>query len=71
MYERTSGPWHEGFAVTCEVLGTYVTIVAGRPDVAEAVAELVASGGVYGPPAPAMVGRLNTVSTPQPRKRIL
>ena len=59
MYDRTQGPWHEGYAVTCEVLGSYVTIVAGNPDVAEAIARLAASSFVS-PPTPAMVGRLKT-----------
>ena len=56
MYDVTSGPWHEGHAVTCEILGEYVTIVS-TPEVAEAVALLLASHGPYLPAQPAMVGR--------------
>lgn len=56
MYDVTTGPWHEGHAVTCEILGQYVTIVS-TPEVAEAIALLLASSGPHGPPQLAWVGR--------------
>ena len=55
--QGTIGPWHQGHAVTCEVLGVYVTIVAGDPLVAEAVAELLTGRRPLAPAEPALVSR--------------
>lgn len=57
MYSTTCGPWHEGFAVNCEVLGAYVTIICTNPDVAEAVAALLDDRTPRLGAQPAMVGR--------------
>lgn len=54
----TTGPWHEGFAVTTVVLGSYVTIVACNPDVADAIADLLGSPHQRLPAQPAVVSRL-------------
>lgn len=70
MYEVTKGPWHAGYAATCEVLGSYVTIVASSPDVAAAIAQLVATAGPWEEPQPAMVGRWPVIELPTTRRRI-
>lgn len=54
----TQGPWHEGFAVTTEVLGCYVTIVCTNPDIANAVADMYGTPQTRLPAQPALVSRL-------------
>lgn len=62
MYDKTDGPWHDAWAVRCEVLGQAVTIVSSA-DVASAIAELLGKHAT--PPVPAMVGcSPRTVTTP-------
>lgn len=55
---QTLGPWHQGYAVNCSVLGAYVTVVCTSAEVAEAIAALVADDGFATQPDAAMVGRL-------------
>jgi hypothetical protein len=41
---------HDGYAVTTEVLGRYVTVLCGDPEIAAAVAEALGNG-CWGPKA--------------------
>lgn len=61
----TRGPWHEGYAVTAEVLGCYVTIVCTNPDIANAVADMYGTPQTRLPAQPALVSRLERAALPQ------
>lgn len=59
--QETDGPWHTGFARSFYLNGSTVTIVAGDPEVVDAIAEYF---DAYPLPArPAIVG------TPVPLER--
>ena len=64
----TNGPWHEGYAVSTEVLGAYVTVVAGDPEVARAIALLLGNRSTE--PTQALVGRAIWHADITQRKRI-
>jgi len=70
MRPGSEGPFHEGYAVTCELMGSYVTVVASNADVAEAIAHLVADHGPFLPPQPALVGRVPWKDQTPPRRQI-
>lgn len=70
VYQGTNGPWHHGQALSCEVLGAYVTVVvAGDPLVLTAIIEYLTGHSPTQASREVLVGSVADPK-PIPRRRI-